>query len=179
MYSRAVTSDPQDFAVTVPVNRPIKSLMMCGTWRYSYAGARPPATAVLLPPSDDEAMEDDSMMAEVGTIAEVATEAGTFGTLLTALTEAGLAGTFADAAAGPFTVFASTDEAFAALPEGTLETLLADPGGALTAILTYHVVEGAVKAETVVTLDSATPAATGSERTPRAERRRHRAAPAL
>ncbi|MGB1252752.1 MAG: fasciclin domain-containing protein [Candidatus Promineifilaceae bacterium] len=120
--------------------------------------------AVLLPPSDD-AMEEDAMMDEemmedesamLGTIAEVATEAGGFETLLTALTEAGLAETFADAEAGPFTVFAPTDEAFAALPEGTLDTLLEDPSGALTNILTYHVVEGAVMAEDVVMLDAAT-----------------------
>jgi uncharacterized surface protein with fasciclin (FAS1) repeats len=44
---------------------------------------------------------------------------------------------------GPFTVFAPTDEAFAALPEGTVEGLLADTD-ALTAVLTYHVVPGAV-----------------------------------
>jgi hypothetical protein len=43
---------------------------------------------------------------------------------------------------GPFTVFAPTDAAFAALPEGTLETLLADPSGMLTDILLYHVVGG-------------------------------------
>ncbi len=44
---------------------------------------------------------------------------------------------------GPFTVFAPTDEAFAALPEGTVDALLADPA-ALAAILTYHVIPGAV-----------------------------------
>ena len=110
--------------------------------------------AVLLPPSDEMMEEDGAMMA--GTIAEVATEAGSFNTLLAALTAADLAGTFADAEAGPFTVFAPTDDAFAALPEGTIDALLADPSGALTEILTYHVVEGAVMAETVVTLDSAT-----------------------
>jgi uncharacterized surface protein with fasciclin (FAS1) repeats len=47
---------------------------------------------------------------------------------------------------GPFTVFAPTDEAFAALPEGTLDTLLADPEGDLTQILLYHVVPGKVMA---------------------------------
>jgi len=45
---------------------------------------------------------------------------------------------------GPFTVFAPTDAAFAALPAGTIEALLADPSGALTDILTYHVVAGKV-----------------------------------
>ncbi|MEM9777226.1 MAG: ABC transporter substrate-binding protein, partial [Chloroflexota bacterium] len=102
-------------------------------------------------------MMDDSMeMSDAGTIAEVAVEAGVFNTLVTALTEADLAGTFADPDAGPFTVFAPTDDAFAALPEGTIEELLADPTGALTDILLYHVAEGAVDAATVVTLDSAT-----------------------
>lgn len=101
--------------------------------------------AVLMPPS--------TMMEEVGTIPEVAAEAGNFTTLLAAVEAAGLAETLSGE--GPFTVFAPTDDAFAALPEGTVESLLADPSGALTDILLYHVVEGAVLAETVVTLDSA------------------------
>ena len=50
---------------------------------------------------------------------------------------------------GPFTVFAPTDEAFAALPAGTLDQLLADPKGQLTQILLYHVVPGAVMAADV------------------------------
>ncbi len=54
---------------------------------------------------------------------------------------------------GPFTVFAPTDEAFAALPPGTLDTLLADPSGQLTSILTYHVVPGEVLAADVGGLD--------------------------
>jgi uncharacterized surface protein with fasciclin (FAS1) repeats len=45
---------------------------------------------------------------------------------------------------GPFTVFAPTDEAFAAVPKETLDALLADPKGALTDVLTYHVVAGKV-----------------------------------
>lgn len=117
--------------------------------------------AVLLPPSivvamaEEAAMmeDEDEMMAEMGTIAEVATEAGTFTTLLAALEAAGLAETFASE--GEFTVFAPTDDAFAALPEGTVETLLEDPSGQLTNILLYHVVDGIVPAETVVTLESA------------------------
>ena len=58
---------------------------------------------------------------------------------------------------GPFTVFAPTDEAFAALPEGTVENLLKPENkDQLVAILTYHVVPGDVKAADVVKLDSAT-----------------------
>lgn len=88
-------------------------------------------------------------------IAEIAVDNG-FSTLVAALDAADLVPTFADCAAGPFTVFAPTDDAFAALPDGTLDALLADPSGLLTDILTYHVVDGAVPAEVVVTLDSAT-----------------------
>jgi uncharacterized surface protein with fasciclin (FAS1) repeats len=54
---------------------------------------------------------------------------------------------------GPFTVFAPTDDAFAALPAGTLDALLADPTGDLASILTYHVVEGEVLAADVAGLD--------------------------
>jgi uncharacterized surface protein with fasciclin (FAS1) repeats len=75
------------------------------------------------------------------TIVEVAQEAGTFETLVTAVEAAGLVETLSGE--GPFTVFAPTDEAFAALPEGTVEGLLEDTE-ALTAVLTYHVVPGAV-----------------------------------
>ncbi|MEJ6390301.1 fasciclin domain-containing protein [Gymnodinialimonas ulvae] len=75
------------------------------------------------------------------TIVDVASEAGSFTTLLAAAEAAGLVETLSGE--GPLTVFAPTDEAFAALPEGTVEGLLEDTE-ALTAILTYHVVPGAV-----------------------------------
>ena len=90
--------------------------------------------------------------AAAGNIVEVATEAGSFNTLLKAATAAGLVETLSGE--GPFTVFAPTDEAFAALPEGTLDSLLADPE-ALKQILLYHVVSGAVTADQVVNLTSA------------------------
>jgi uncharacterized surface protein with fasciclin (FAS1) repeats len=85
-------------------------------------------------------------------IVQTATEAGSFTTLLTAATAAGLVETLQGP--GPFTVFAPTDEAFAALPDGTLEELLADPE-ALKDILLYHVVSGEVTADQVVELTSA------------------------
>ena len=101
-----------------------------------------------------EDMSDGDMAAEaMGTIVDVAISAGTFETLLTAAEAAGLAETLQSD--GPFTVFAPTDEAFAALPEGTVESLLADPE-ALADILLYHVVSGEVLAADVVGLDSAT-----------------------
>ena len=74
-------------------------------------------------------------------IVETAVAAGNFTTLVAAVEAAGLVETLSGE--GPFTVFAPTDEAFAALPEGTVEGLLADTE-ALTAVLTYHVVPGAV-----------------------------------
>lgn len=74
-------------------------------------------------------------------IVDTAVEAGTFETLVAAVTAAGLVDTLKGE--GPFTVFAPTDEAFAALPEGTVEGLLEDIP-ALTAVLTYHVVPGKV-----------------------------------
>jgi uncharacterized surface protein with fasciclin (FAS1) repeats len=74
-------------------------------------------------------------------IVETAVSAGSFTTLVAAVEAAGLVETLSGE--GPFTVFAPTDEAFAALPEGTVEGLLEDTE-ALTAVLTYHVVPGAV-----------------------------------
>ena len=77
------------------------------------------------------------------TIVETAQDAGSFSTLLAAAEAAGLVGTLSGD--GPFTVFAPTDEAFAALPEGTVDTLLMpETKDKLTAILTYHVVPGKV-----------------------------------
>jgi uncharacterized surface protein with fasciclin (FAS1) repeats len=85
-------------------------------------------------------------------IVTTAVEAGNFNTLAKALAEAGLVETLKGP--GPFTVFAPTDEAFAKLPPGTLEALLADKAK-LTKVLTYHVVPGAVMAADVVKMSSA------------------------
>jgi len=99
--------------------------------------------AVILPPAEEAAAESaEAAAAPVGNIAEVATAAGNFSTLLAAVEAAGLVDELTSE--GPFTVFAPTDEAFAALPEGTVESLLADPEGALRDILLYHVVAGKV-----------------------------------
>jgi len=83
-------------------------------------------------------------------IVDTAVGAGSFKTLAAAVTAAGLVPTLKGP--GPFTVFAPTDEAFAKLPAGTVESLLKDIP-ALSSILTYHVVSGKVLAGTVVTLD--------------------------
>src|SRR6187399_2324740 len=87
-------------------------------------------------------------------IVDTAIAAGSFNTLATALTAAGLVDTLKGA--GPFTVFAPTDAAFAALPAGTVEKLLKPENkDQLTAVLTYHVVSGKVMAADVVKLSEA------------------------
>ena len=83
-------------------------------------------------------------------IVDTAVGAGSFKTLVAAVTAAGLVDTLKSA--GPFTVFAPTDEAFAKLPAGTVEALLKDIPK-LTAVLTYHVVAGKVLAADAVKLD--------------------------
>ncbi|MBK7009308.1 MAG: fasciclin domain-containing protein [Saprospiraceae bacterium] len=77
--------------------------------------------AVILPPS---------------TVVDIALNSPVHTTLVAAVSAAGLVSTLQGD--GPFTVFAPTDAAFAALPAGTIEALLADPQGALTDILLYH-----------------------------------------
>jgi uncharacterized surface protein with fasciclin (FAS1) repeats len=85
-------------------------------------------------------------------IVDTAVAAGVFGTLAAAVGAAGLVDTLQSA--GPFTVFAPTDAAFAKLPAGTVEELIKPENKAkLAAILTYHVVSGKVMASTVVTMD--------------------------
>ena len=126
--------------------------------------------SVLLPPADEAmeeeeamededameeeaAMEDEAMADEVGTIVDVAASTEGFATLVAAVQAAGLVETLSSD--GPFTVFAPTDDAFAAALEAlglTAEELLADTD-TLTAVLTYHVVAGEVPSSTVVTLD--------------------------
>ena len=96
-------------------------------------------------------------------IIDTAVGAGAFKTLAAALGAAGLVDTMKSA--GPFTVFAPTDAAFAKLPAGTVEELIKPENKAmLAAILTYHVVSGKVMASTVVTMDGAkVPTVNGAE----------------
>lgn len=82
-----------------------------------------------------------SQMESQPNIVEIAAGDDTFSTLVTAVQTAGLAGALSGE--GPFTVFAPTNDAFAALPEGTVASLLEEANrDQLTAILTYHVVPG-------------------------------------
>jgi len=86
-------------------------------------------------------------------ILQTAADAGNFTTLLAALEKAGMTETLKGA--GPFTVFAPTDEAFAKIPKGELDKLLKNKKN-LTALLNYHVVAGAVKAAEVAKMPTAT-----------------------
>jgi uncharacterized surface protein with fasciclin (FAS1) repeats len=103
-------------------------------------------------PAPQQAVEPTPMPAEpmeesMPDLVDVAVEAGSFTTLVAAVQAAGMEDALRSE--GPFTVFAPSDEAFAKLPEGTVEALLADPQGALSRILLYHVIPGKVMAADV------------------------------
>ena len=103
----------------------------------------------------EETMDTAAEETTIGTIVDVAVGAGNFTTLVAAVTAADLVETLSGE--GPFTVFAPTDDAFAALPEGVLDALLLPENKALLAqILTYHVVSGKVMAADVTDSDVAT-----------------------
>ena len=119
-------------------------------------GASAPTTAqaaapATMAPATDAPVTTPAPATTDADIVDTAITAGDFTTLVAAVQAAGLEDTLRGD--GPFTVFAPTDEAFAALPAGTVETLLEDPAGDLTDILTYHVVPGEVPAADVVGLD--------------------------
>ena len=107
--------------------------------------------------SSDSDTASESMTEEttVGTIVDVAAGDESFSTLVAAVTAAGLVETLSGT--GPFTVFAPTNDAFAALPAGVLDALLLPENKALLAqILTYHVLSGMVMAADVTDSDVAT-----------------------
>ena len=99
-----------------------------------------------------EEVTEETVATDAGDIVAVASATEGFSTLVAALTAGGLVETLQGE--GPFTVFAPTDEAFAALPEGLLEKLLLPENKAvLVSILTYHVVAGKVMAADIVAGD--------------------------
>jgi uncharacterized surface protein with fasciclin (FAS1) repeats len=125
----AACGDDGDDADTEPRSAPVEAT--------TAPTAAPPTTA--------------DAMTEEADIVDTAIAAGDFTTLIAAVQAAGLEATLRGD--GPFTVFAPTDDAFGALPAGTVDTLLQDPTGDLAGILTYHAVPGAVMAADVVGLD--------------------------
>lgn len=126
------TDDPSnlDENVVIPNNRPLTGAVPSVPVSPSVPVAPPPVAG--------------------NTITDIVSSDSRFDTLRAAVIAAGLAETLDGP--GPFTVFAPTDDAFAALPQGTLEGLLGDPNGALRDILFYHVASGAVPSSQVVTL---------------------------
>jgi len=111
------------------------------------------ATAEATAEAEAEAGLTEEM--SVGTIVDVASAGADFSTLVAAITAANLGETLSGE--GPFTVFAPTNEAFAALPEGVLDALLLPENkDALAKILTYHVVPGTVMAADITDGDVAT-----------------------
>ena len=125
------------------------------------AGCAPAEEATPSSETTEDAQVEETQAEETtteqtpGNIVEVAVGAGTFTTLAAALGAADLVSTLEGE--GPFTVFAPTDEAFAALPEGLLDALLLPENVAvLQSILTYHVVSGEVFAADVTTGDVTT-----------------------
>lgn len=102
------------------------------------------ATALLVGGASVAFADGHSEMSDKKNIVETASANDNFSTLVTAVSEAGLVDALS--AEGPFTVFAPTNEAFAALPEGTVESLLMDENiEQLQAILQLHVVAGKIK----------------------------------
>jgi uncharacterized surface protein with fasciclin (FAS1) repeats len=105
--------------------------------------------------SDSDTASEMTEETTVGTIVDVASADGSFGTLVAAVTAAELVETLSGE--GPFTVFAPTDEAFAALPAGVLDALLLPENKAVLAqILTYHVLSGKIMSTDVTPGEVAT-----------------------
>jgi uncharacterized surface protein with fasciclin (FAS1) repeats len=110
------------------------------------------AAETTAPAAETTAPMTESSMAEAGTIVDVAVANPDFSTLVAAVTAAGLVETLSGE--GPFTVFAPTNDAFAALPAGLVDKLLLPENkDVLTQILTYHVVSGKVMAADVAAGD--------------------------
>ena len=122
--------------------------------------AEPAASEAAAVEADADDMAEDAEMADeapasAGTIVDIAAGTDGFATLVAAADAAGLIETLSGE--GPFTVFAPTDDAFAALPEGLVDALLLPENkDVLTKILTYHVVPGTVMAADIVDGDVAT-----------------------
>lgn len=118
--------------------------------------------ATTVAPVTTDTTAPETTAAALGSVVEVAAASGSFSTLVAAIQVSGLAGTLSEG--GPFTVFAPSEEAFAALPAGLLEKLLKPENKAVLAqILTYHVVSGKVLSSDVK--DGAVASVEGSELT--------------
>ena len=126
-------------AIVAPPQRVLARIVLALALLASFVSAGAPASLAHAQPMSAD-------------IVDTAVAAGNFTTLATALKAAGLVDTLKGP--GPFTVFAPTDAAFAKLPAGTLESLLANPDR-LRMVLTYHVIAGADTAAAVSQLQEA------------------------
>lgn len=129
---------------------PLNSRCPGGTPLSATTSVRTETTSTMT--SAETTMESSDMAAttstQMGTIVDVASSSGSFNNLVAAIKAAGLADTLSGQ--GPFTVFAPTDEAFAALPPGAVEQLLKPENKAILAkILTYHVVPGRITSDSL------------------------------
>jgi len=115
--------------------------------------SQPPAPVVTPTPTPVPTTVPTTAVPVEKTIYDTAVADGRFTTLVAAVNAAKLNGTLNSA--GPFTVFAPTDDAFKKLPNGTVATLLKDPEGKLKQILLYHVVSGNVMASDAMNLSYA------------------------
>ncbi|MDG6256229.1 MAG: fasciclin domain-containing protein [Methanomicrobiaceae archaeon] len=115
----------------------------------------PPTEEVTEEPTEEEVTEEpteEEVTGPTANLVETAADAGQFTTLVAAIEAAGL--TEELSTGGPYTIFAPTDAAFAAIPAETLDALLASPDEELTEILTYHVVDGEYYAEDLTNVAS-------------------------
>ena len=125
----------------------IDSVILPPSLAAASAEATPEAAAMAAEATPEATAEAMAEAAPVADIVDTAVAAGSFKTLVAAVQAAGLVDALKGE--GPFTVFAPTDDAFAKLPAGTVDALLADPKGDLTQILLYHVLSGKVLAADV------------------------------
>ena len=135
------------------------TLAACSSSSDETTNSDPAASEAAAVADEAETEMETDMEAEApagaGTIVDIASATDGFGTVVAAIQAAGLTETLAGE--GPFTVFAPTDEAFAALPAGLVDALLLPENkDALTKILTYHVVPGTVMAADITDGDVAT-----------------------
>jgi uncharacterized surface protein with fasciclin (FAS1) repeats len=153
---RVYSVRPEEKDITM-TKFPIKSLIGASAFALAAAcsGNSTDNTAYTPEASETMTMPDpvvgDDVETVTVTVVDIAVSDANFSTLVTAVTEADLAETLSGD--GPFTVFAPTNAAFDALPDGTVETLLKDENKTmLQSILTYHVVSGNISASDLITM---------------------------
>lgn len=146
--AKDVNPTPMPVIPPTPMPTPLVSPMPMPTPVLTTPETKPETKPEAKPEAPTEVQKSDAKKSDLKTIVDVASASGSFKTLMAAVKAADLTETLSGP--GPFTVFAPTDKAFAALPKGTLEKLLKPENKAtLVKLLTYHVVSGAVESKTL------------------------------